>query len=172
MHHDICELLGSIDYNGIEEAIAYIEDVIDDIDDLNDSVNPYKDIISVTRSEYRESFPEHAEVFDTTATASEEVTNFKFDEISEQLKKSSVKNPVVITSVRKSDISNQLRFGRQYIVESADTDEDIIKINYEHEGSGEFVMPKEVAANLFTLCSLLTGKKYFIEKNYCIRYIS
>ena len=60
-HHDVRELLSrSDDIYIIEEAITFIEEVIDDIDNLSDDVRPYKDIISVSRSEYEESFPEYA----------------------------------------------------------------------------------------------------------------
>ena len=164
-HHDICKLLSqSDDINTIEEAISFIEELIDDIDNLGDDVRPCKDIISVSRSEYEESFPEYARVYDSNATDYETVTN----DIPLLLKKSSIKKPVVITSVRKSDISGQLKYGKQYIVDSAD--KKLIKIDYEHEGTGDYVVPNEVAANLFIIRSLLTKKKSTIEEDIiCLR---
>lgn len=87
LHCDIHKLLLSYDQSNIEEAIDFIEGIIDETDDLSDDVRPCKDIISVPRSQYEESFPEYAEVFDTNATEHEIVTNFKFDEIPFLLKK-------------------------------------------------------------------------------------
>ena len=66
-----------------------------------------------------------------------------------------------ITSVRKSNVCDQLRFGKQYVVLSADKE-----IDYEHEGSGG------VSAYLFTLCTLLTSRKSSIEHDTCLRFVS
>ena len=163
-------LLLSRNQHELEEAVTFIEDVIDDIDHLCDDVTPHKDIISVSRSQYEESFPEYAKVCYITASDCETVTNFKFDQIPLALQESSVKNPVVITSVRKSVISNQLRFGKQYVVETADKDE--IKINYEHEGSGDLKIPNEVASHLFIIRTSIMNRKSAIEhelEDICLR---
>ena len=45
-----------------------------------------------------------SQVFDTSATECETIKNFKFDQIPLLLKNSSVTNPLVITSVRKSNV--------------------------------------------------------------------
>ena len=105
---------------------------------------------------------------DSNATDYETVTNFKFNDIPSLLKKSSVKRPVVITSVRKSDISGKLKFGKQYIVDSAKKEE--LKIDYEHEGTGDYVVPSEVAANLFIVRGLLRKRKSSFEEDMCLRY--
>lgn len=163
--HSMKMLCQSTHIGEIEGAISFIEDIIDEIDDLNNDVRPLKDIISVSKSQYEESFPTISRVFDTCATESEIVTNFEFDQLPLLLKHSSIKNPVVITSVRKSDISNQLRFGKQYVVISADKDE--IKIDYEHEGTGDFQIPSGVSTHLFTLRNLLAKRISSIECDIC-----
>jgi hypothetical protein len=170
-HHDIYKLLSETHCDSIciiEEAITFIEEAIDNIDDLSDDVRPHKDIISVSKSEYKKSFPEYARVYDCNATDCETVTNFKFNDIPSLLKKSSVKRPVVITSVRKSGISGKLKFGKQYIVDSAEKEK--IKIDYEHEGTGDYVVPSEVATNLFIVRGLLRKKISSLKEDMCLRY--
>lgn len=170
LQYDLPNLLLCGSTFNLEQAIAFIEEVIDEIDDLSDDVRPCKDIIEVSKAQYKESFPEYAEVFDTNATESEIVSNFKFDEIPFVLRKASRKSPVVITSVRKSDITGQLRFGKQYVVEGAE--KNLIKIDYEHDGTGDFAVPNHVASNLFTVRTLLTNQKSLIEKDLCLRYLT
>ena len=88
------------------------------------------------------------------------------------LKNSSVTNSVIITSVRKSEISDRLKFGKQYVVESADEHE--IKIDYEHEGNGNLQIPENVTTYLFQLRSVLINKKLAIEhelKDLCHKYV-
>lgn len=75
----------------IRESISFVEDIIDEIDDLNSDSLPCKDIIPISKSQYEESFPEYAEVFDTCATEYEVVKNFKFDCIHSLLKNSSAR---------------------------------------------------------------------------------
>lgn len=165
--HNICDLLLSTNISVVEEAISVVEDIVDDIDDLSDDVRSCKDVIALSKLQYEESFPLMSKVLDKNATEYEIVNNFKFDQIPLLLEKSSIKHPVVITSVRRSDVSDQLRFGKQYVVISADKDE--IKIDYEHEGSGDFQVPDAVPAHLFTLRTLLSSRKSLIEQDTCLR---
>ena len=106
--HYISRLCQSSNIGGIEEAVSFIEDIIDDIDDLSDDAGPRKDVISVLRSEYEKFFPVMSKVYDSSATEYVTVKNVKFDMIPQLLNASSIKKPVVITSVRRSDISNRL----------------------------------------------------------------
>lgn len=62
------DILSSDDLVKIAAAIDYIECVIDDIDELNDDVQPFKDVIAVSKERYKECFPENACVLDTNAT--------------------------------------------------------------------------------------------------------
>ena len=159
---DMPQLLQSMNQQKIEEATLFVEDLIDNIDDHNDDVSPCKDIVTVSKAQYEESFPESAEVFDTIATISEAITNPQFDQIPPLLHGASNKNPVVITSVRKSTTTGSLRFGKQYIVDSANKDG--VKIHYEHEGNGDLPIPTELVDNLFMLRSLLINRKSEIKQ--------
>lgn len=109
----------------------------DRIDDHNQDVNPCKDIVTLSKSRYKEWFPKLAEVFNTNATLTETVTNPKFDQIPQLLSKAMNKNQVIITSVRKSTTTGHLQIGKQYIVDSTAADKEGGRIHYEH---GEMVI--------------------------------
>ena len=53
---------------------------------------------------------------------------------------------IIITSVRQSSASGDWRFGKQYIVDSVNSSG--VNIQYEHEGSGDTVIPKVVSDTL------------------------
>lgn len=110
----------------------FIEDLIDDIDDHNQDASSCKDIVTVSKSQYDESFPNSVKVFDQNATMPEIVVNPEFRQIPQLLQRRSGRNPIVITSVRKSTVSDQLQFGKQYIIDGIDKDG--IKLHYEHDG--------------------------------------
>ena len=159
---DMPKLLLSINQAKIDEAISFIEDVIDKIDDHNEAVNPCKDIITVSKARYGECFPQSAEVRDASATLTETVRNPLFHQIPQLLRKATDKNPVIITSVRKSTTTGRLQFGKQYIVDS--TDKEAVRIHYEHEGNGDLPIPSGVVDNLFMLLSVLSKHKREIEQ--------
>ena len=156
-------LLQSMNQPKIDEAISFIEDVIDKIDDHNQDVNPCKDIVTVSKARYEESFPESAEVFDANATLTETVANPQFDQIPQLLSKATDKKPVIITSVRKSTTTGRLLFGKQYTVDS--TDKEGVRIHYEHEGNGDLPIPSLIVDNLFMLQGVLSKHKCEIEKD-------
>ena len=64
MFNEIPKFLLSFDKKSVSEAITFIEDLIDDIDDHNQNANPCKDIVTVSKERYDESFPKLAFVFD------------------------------------------------------------------------------------------------------------
>ena len=61
----------------LQESITFVENIIDEIDDLENDARPCKDLISVSRSQYEESFPEFAKVFDTNATEFERINKLQ-----------------------------------------------------------------------------------------------
>lgn len=158
----VSRLLLSFDRKSVEEAVILIENVIDDIDDHNQDANPCKDIVTVSKARYRESFPASVQVFDKSFTTPEVVTNPKFDQIPKLLQARSNRSPVVITSVRKSTASGQLRFGMQYIVDGADKEG--VRIHYEHEGNGDTLIPKKITDNLFSLRNVLAKRDSSLEQ--------
>jgi len=158
----IPRLLQSISQLKLDEAISFVEDLIDNIDDHNEEVSSRKDIVTVPKARYEECFPESAEAFDTIATIPETVTNPQFDQIPLLLQKASDRKPVVITSVRKSTTTGRLQFGKQYVVDSAN--EEGVQIHYEHEGSGDLPIPTEVVDNLFRLRGALNNRKVEITQ--------
>ena len=60
MFNEIPKFLLSFDKQSVSEAITFIEDLIDDIDDHNQNANPCKDIVTVSKERYDESFPKLA----------------------------------------------------------------------------------------------------------------
>lgn len=147
----------SFDQQKINEAITFIEDLIDDIDEHNQDANPCKDIVTVSKEKYEGSFPKSAIVFDKNFTVPETIINPEFDQIMPLLNKRSSRNPLVITSARKSMISDQLQFGKQYIVDGCDKNG--VRIHYEHEGNGDILISKIIIEKLFTIRNFLLRKK-------------
>ena len=106
-----------------------------DITRIEQAMSVQKDIITVSRAQYEESFPNSVKVRDVNASQPVLVSNPQFEHIPVLLKKQTVKNPVVITSVRKSAVYNdQLVFGKQYVVDAFSNEG--VRIHYEHVGNG------------------------------------
>ena len=148
VHNNNASELGVLnDQSRVESALSFVEDIIDEIDDLNQGIQPQKDIITVSESQYNDSFPAFAEVHNENVALQEIVLNPSFADVPELLKKHSVKQPVILTSVRKSSVANQLQYGKQYIVDSCCKDG--VKIHYEHEGSGDTPIAAQVIEILF-----------------------
>ena len=163
MFNEIPKFLLSFDKQSVSEAITFIEDLIDDIDDHNQNANPCKDIVTVSKERYDESFPKLAFVFDKNFAL---LTNPEFDQIMSLLNKRSSKNPLVITSARKSTVSDQLQFGNQYIVDGCANG---VRIHYEHEGNGDILIPKIIIENLFTIRNLLQKRSSELRQELCLR---
>lgn len=158
----VSKLLRSFDQQIIKEAATYIEDIIDDIDDHNQDASPCKDIVTVSEGKYKESFPKSAHVYDQNSTIPEIVINPEFQQITQLLQECSNRNPVIITSVRKSTVSDQLQFGKQYVVDGADKEG--VRIHYEHEGNGDVLIPKKIIDILFYIRSMLEERCSELEK--------
>lgn len=113
--------LGSSDQKDIKAAADFIENMIDEIDQHNEDAAPCKDIVTVCKAKYEESFPASANVCDRNATMLEAVKNPEFYQIPILLSKYTPKTPIIITSVRKpTQSSGQLQFGKQYVVDGFD----------------------------------------------------
>ena len=70
-------LLLSRNQRELDEVFPFIEE-IDNIDHPCDDVTPHKDIISVPRTQYEQSFLGYVKVFYITASDGETVTNLSF----------------------------------------------------------------------------------------------
>jgi len=102
------------------------------------------------------------------ATVPEVVNNPEFHQIPQLLQAHSDKNPLIITSVRKSTVcDDQLLFGKQYIVDSAD--KEVVRIHYEHDGSGDTPISSKIVENLFLIRNMLEKRICDLEKDGCAR---
>ena len=164
---DLRSLLASATTRNIDKVVTEIEDHIDTIDDHNNDALPCSDIVEISKEKYQESFPTIAQVYHKPSSTLVTVKNPKFDDIPHLLSDSN--EPLIITSIRKSEVTGGQTFGREYTVDSGD--KNTICIDYTWDGDGNTPIPSRIVDHLFSIRAALIDRKNALHK-ICERYVA
>ena len=145
----------------IDKFVDKIEGHIDTIDDHNNDALPHADIVEISKERYQDNFPLIAQVNHRPSGNIVTVKNPKFEDIPRLL--SGCKKPLLITSTRKSEVTGEQSFGREFTVDCAD--ENTIHIDYTWDGNGDTPIPRGIVDHLFIIHAALRNRKNTLQKN-------